>query len=421
MWEITATIDSDVFFDDHLSAILDSPERILPNRKCVISSTTVVWEPVGDSRVFIQSRGGSVDDRWYAESLLENQLADHGYRRASWEIDSFQKTADWNDIMTKAKRLILSGAVRILRNGYNNIVASVKGDHGTYQCEIFRQDPNSRAITGSDCECGWGEFQNQPRTREFKKFQDRPCSHILAAFWQSQSLPIDEDVHPSGGQGPSTFGPPQGFGGPGAASFGPEEAEGFSTPSGGQGPQMGSPGPTGPPPSMPGASGSPADVLPQFPMANQPQANPASIPGIKGPTPTDPIQYPAGPGGTFSSVQWTKVGDDETEEPIQVPPADNFEWKNPNLVQLRYPDTAEYVGRPESGLAGTQMNLTPGTVGEIRGVDPSTGMVNVLWMGKQFDQMKALEPFGASGWHFKHYLVPRPDLKHPGPAIRRKR
>lgn len=433
-WDITGTLDSNVFFDDHLGSILSADTQPLPAVETDVAGITVRWSDEGQRRAYVQALGGSVDDRLVAIQLVLDQLKGHGYRQATWDPmgNQFRKTADWNDIMMKAKRLIQSGNVRILRNGYNNIVAKVKGDHGTYDTEIFRQDPASRAITGSDCTCGWGEFQNQPRTRQWKKFQDRPCAHILAAYWSALGTPIDEDVHPSGGPqqgGPETFGQPPGFDDPGSRSFGPEESEGFSAGPGGGGAQNGAPAPSGPPPSMPGASGSPADVLPQFPMANQPQTNPASIPGLKGPTPTDPIQMPAGPGGTFSSIQpwhgvWDRVADISSGEddtiPSVDPPAD-FEWKNPNLVQLRYPDTATYVGRPESGLAGTQMDMKPGSVGEIRGIDPSTGMVEVLWMGKQFDEMGKLQPFGATGWHFKHYLIPRGDLKHPGPAIRRVR
>lgn len=438
MWEMTGTQDSDAFFEDHLSSILSGVSRPLPPTDQGIADLKVRWTDVGLHMAHVQALGGTPDDRLLAIQLVLEQLKPHGYRQATWQIDgdTFRKTADWNEIMDKAKRLMQSGAVRLLRVGYNNIVAKVKGDHGTYQCEIFRQDPSSRAITGSDCECGWGEFQNQPRTREFKQYQDRPCSHILAAFWSAQNMATDEENHPSNpqggpgspGDGGDGMGPPPGFEDPASRSFGPDEAEGFSPSAEGTGPPGGAGGSTGPPPTMPGNMGQPADVLPQFPMAQLPPPNPASIPGLKGPTPTDPIALPAGPGGAFSSYQpwqttWSLVSSEEdaTMPPVSpTPPPTDFAWNNGQLVQLRYPDTATYVGRPESGLAGTQMDMNPGSVGEILGTHPGTGMVNVLWMGKQFNKMKKLEPFGAQGWHFKHYLTPRPDMKPPGPAIRRR-
>jgi len=414
---ITGTLDEASYFDDLVASIIASESKPLPEREQEFGSVIVEWQDVGGKSAFIRSVGGTIDDRHLVETIVEAQLRPFGYRRASWSWDDeqFRKTADWSDVMQKAKRLIQTGKVQLLRNGYNNIVAQVQGDHGTYQPEISRQDPSSRAITGSNCECNWGEFQNTPRTRNWKRFQDRPCAHILAAYWKALSAPLDEDLDPSGGQG----------GQPAPAPMGGPVSPGAPPP--GQPPQMGQ----GAPQDAAQTPQSPADVLPQFPMANPPPpANPASIPGLKGPTPTDPVAIPAGPGGAFSSVRtawdfgWTFEAGAFDE--VDVPPSPLGQtttppYSNGDLVRLRYPDTANYVGRPESGMAGQEMTMEPNSVGEVLGTEPSTGMVNVLWMGKQFDQMGEKQPFGATGWHFQHYLTPETNSRPPGPAVRRAR
>lgn len=429
-WAVTGTLDAESAFDDHIRAIITRESLPLPPQEQEVGPVTVRWEDVGRKLAFIQSVGGTVDDRLLIEAMVEQQLLPHGYRRASWSFDDefFRKEASWDDIMAKAKRLIQSGNVRILRNGYNNIVAQVKGDHGTYQPEIFRQDPNSRAITGSDCECGWSEFQNTPRTRQWKKYQDRPCSHILAAYWSALATPLDEDINPAA-PSPAGGGPggqmslfptqPGGMAGttPGGFRLSPAAPSGQISPDQGMLPGMGA-GPQGAGGAPMGPS--PADLLPQFPMGNQPPVNPASIPGLKGPTPTSPVSLPAGLGGAFSSWQHSDTMLHMADEAFtgQIDPG---YLVNGNLVQLRYDDTANLVGRSEEHGAGQETNIPAGSVGEILGTEPSTGMVNVLWMGKQFDANKQLQPFGAQGWHFQHWLQARPDLKRPGPAVRRAR
>ena len=306
-WPITATSDEDSFLDDHIDLIVSAELPELPPHEQSIGETAVRWDRVGNDQAFIQAQGGTPDDRVLARSMVAEQLRDFGIREATQNWDTFQRTADWNDIMDKARRLIQDGQVRILRNGYNNIVGWVKGDHGEYNPEIFRQDPSSRAITGSDCGCNWGEFQNQPRTRNWKRYQDRPCSHILATYWKALATPLDEDLAleqaQQQGQAPPSAAPQPGP--PQAAPQGAPGAPG-APPQGGP-PQL--PGVQQQP--VPGQEGpSPADVLPQF---QQPpvevQQNPASVPGLRGPTPTNPINYPPGPGGTFSSVR-SALGDE---------------------------------------------------------------------------------------------------------------
>lgn len=232
------------------------------------------------------------------------------------------KTSNWDDIMAKAKRLIQSGNVTLLRNGYNNIVAHVIGDHGEYQSEISRDDPASRAITQWTCECPWDQYAFQ-RTRKWKKYEARPCAHVLAAYWKSQGTPLDEDAPPgaSPNGGPTPFpqqgeaplspfvpqmpaeGPEQGLqpGPDGGAMPGLPPAAQMEGP-----PQLGPPSPLPPvgnPPMQPDALNPafmpPAQtgLIPPYPLEPAPQ--PVSVPGARpGPYPANPLQQP----GTLSHM-----------------------------------------------------------------------------------------------------------------------
>lgn len=103
------------------------------------------------------------------------------------------KTALWVDVFQKAKRLKDSGHVVIQRNGYDNVVALVRGDNGIYEVEFQRQDPNSRAISMWSCTCPWAQFV-WFRSRPWHKYEGRVCSHCLAAYWQAKATPLDDDA-----------------------------------------------------------------------------------------------------------------------------------------------------------------------------------------------------------------------------------
>lgn len=337
-----------------------SPPAPLPARERILGSVEVKWDEVNPGVAFITTAGGCVDDRWLAYAVVREELNSVGIRIAQFSIDppliahtttqvlepknasiqlydsivANRKTAAWPDIMAKAKRLIQSGNVTLLRNGYNTVVAHVIGDHGEYQCEISRDDPTSRAITQWTCECPWDQFAFQ-RTREWKKYEGRPCAHVLAAYWKSLATPLDEDVAP--GQegrpgmpmapgvprsfspvmqpGPSVMTPQQGIeqgyqpslpmqGNPGGEAVPmPGQDQTFEGPyMQGMGMPPTSPMPMAPPPSMmpplmapPGESG----IIPPQPMGMEQMQLPVSVPGGRpGPYPANPIQQP----GTFSSV-----------------------------------------------------------------------------------------------------------------------
>lgn len=111
-------------------------------------------------------------------------------KQGSMQIkSSLRRIAAWRDVEMKAKRLKDNGQVVINTNSTNGIEGVVAGDNGSYECVIYREDPDSMRITHWQCSCPWGRYA-WGRTRRWKKFEGRPCSHIMATFWQSRSVPV---------------------------------------------------------------------------------------------------------------------------------------------------------------------------------------------------------------------------------------
>ena len=244
----------------------------------------------------------------------------------------------WADVSAKAKRLVSSGQVTILRNAPHHVMAHVVGDHGEYNCEISRHDPGSQIIEQWNCECPWAQFAFD-RTRKWKKLEGRVCSHVLATYWKARSTPIDladetpESTVPTG----QTLGPGNAPGQQILPGMTPDQlaeqqgnevedqgAEGQelppdTTPAPPQQPSQ-LPTPNQTPPStqdltIPKAPPTPFQAVPKaqpgppqreqlhlfditapIGMQPTPQAPAVSIPGGRPPTPGNPVQFP----GTFS-------------------------------------------------------------------------------------------------------------------------
>jgi 2'-5' RNA ligase len=363
-----------------LTSILRDPAPDFPRESQTVGNSTAYWWEPNPGHAVIMAFGGSIDDRAFAEQYVKLQLEAYGYERTSFTVDGTeQKTAGWNEIMEKAKRLIMSGNVTMLRNGYNVIAGHVVGDHGEYNVEIGRDDPSSRAITTWTCECPWDQYAWQ-RTRQWKKYEGRPCSHVMALYWTSLSTPLDEDISPNQPQQPPLPGmPPGGHGAP-APSGQPQLAPNAPTPPGSpmppspmqqQGDQIiGQPTPAQAPLSQP--PGSP-DVLPPSPMeqlqmlqppvpGTTPGGMPAppgavSVPGAKMPSPFNPIQYP---GGTYSKIAAE-------------------EFQNGDIVRAATELFGVKEGRDGATDAGEYTAIPPGRRGEVLGQDPTTGFVDVIF------------------------------------------
>lgn len=416
---ITRTQDEAAWLSDYIADTIAHAPLPLPPHDGRFGHVETHWHQTSPGQVYVAAhpKQGTPADRLLAEAILRAQLEPHGFTRASHSLP-LTKQAQWASpaVMDKARRLMQSGAVHLDRNGQDVVVSHVQGD-GTdnngepdvHEVEMHMMYPGSNKLTNMFCDCEWGKFLNTPRTRTWKRFQYTPCAHIIATYWASLSAP--KEGQPPGGPPPgqpppsgpggqmSLFDQPPPVGAGGQMSlFGPN-APGQPVPNAMQGPQMPAGGSSGGPMGAP----APEDVLPQFPMGGEatlPQVNPASTPGGRpGPTPTNPLQYP---GGTFSSVRSAGT------------------YQNTEAVRLKRETVGQYVGRPESGMAGEEVTIPAGAVGEVLGTEGAGPyeMVNVLWMGKHFDDFGKLMPFGATFWCLASELIPAPG-KPPGPAIRR--
>lgn len=203
------------------------------------------------------------------------------------------------------------------------------------------------------------------------------CSHALSLYWQALRTPLDDDNHPAlAAEPPPQQGPPGQpvpYPGPGAAMQDPQD----------------------------GSQAVPPDLLPQLPQAD-PLPRGDSTPGAYMPSPANPIQYP---GGTFSSVQgsWKLSAD----------------FQNGQIVQIKDVGDGVWFGRSDAHGSGQPAQIPAGTVGEVMGEDPNTHLVDVIFPSVA-DKNGKMEPYGARGWFMKFELEPRPDIKQPGPAVRRR-
>ena len=223
---------------EYIASIIKSAAK-LPERLQKIGASEVSWWEGKPGDAVIMASGGTAADRIFAESIVKDQLEAFGYKRATFyfadindeqdydplaEVPDYQEQEEapeegesisgrpenqrtpeesidrtrnlWGNIMEKAKRLISSGNVQVLRNLPNLIVANVNGDHGRYVVEIGRDDPESSSITSWKCECPWDQYA-WGRTRQWKKYEGRPCSHVLAAYWFASKAPLDREEEPS--------------------------------------------------------------------------------------------------------------------------------------------------------------------------------------------------------------------------------
>lgn len=466
MW----SVESDT--DKLLRGLLGESSPSVPPRTQKIGASEVSWWEGKPGDAVVMATGGSSEDRYLAEQVVAAQLEGCGYKRAQFTFDAEHKTAGWPDIMQKAKRLIQSGNVTILRNGWNNIVGHVIGDHGEYNTEIGRDDPESRTITTWQCECPWDQYAWQ-RTRKWKKYEGRPCAHVMALYWKSLATPLDDhDPNEHGplnpgqkGGPPAPSGPPLPTGQGMPKGLKPEQPEipGMPTPGAPtpspietQGPQeLAPPQPSGVLPTPP--LDQLAEQMPPVPGAT-PGGMPAnpntiSVPGAKVPTPFNPIQFP---GGTYSKTagppeeppNYRKGSVDEhcsnckmfdegrcwgygnkpverdhvcdswyLDKDAKESKVAHEEFVPPEIVRLKEDCYGMAEGKSEDHGAGQYRLVPAGSSGEVLAQDPTTGWVEVIF---PLDESAELEPY-----HVRCF-VDASDLIHsqrqpPGPFIKRRR
>lgn len=413
-WKIDSAETESAWFDAYAKAALEQLAPVVPERDEVIGNVQIEWfegQP-GSAVVFAHDLiSGLTSESAMMRAFRCEQLENLGYRIASFTFDwakddPIRKQATWDDIMAKSKRLIQSGNVQLLRNGYNIIVAHVIGDHGDYTCEISRDDPNSRAITQWTCECPWDQYAFQ-RTRQWKKYEARPCAHVLAAYWKSLGTPLDEDV-PPGQEGrppmPPPSGTPQGYGPgtPGGMPPGPllPQMPNEPVPAPETIPNVPGIPNIGPPPSQTAPFMAPPgenQIIPPFPGIGPEALPPISIPGGKPPTPYNPIQQP----GTFSSWQGFAAAGDQFQAGDMG-----------RLVEDTY---GEAVGK---GASGDWRLVPKNSIGEVMGQDPTTGWVEINFPLKNSGPM---QPYHVRIFIEAEKLTPMPGVQKPGPMGPRRR
>ncbi|WP_156027799.1 hypothetical protein [Candidatus Solirubrobacter pratensis] len=398
----------------------------LPSKVFRLGAVDVSWEETDPGVALIKVLGGTADDRAVALYVTRVSLAECGYEAAQFEITgSVTKQSHWDDIMAKAKRLIDSGQVQVLRNHRNMVVGHVIGDHGEYNCEFSRDDPNSWTITGWQCECPWDQYAWQ-RTRKWKKYEGRVCSHVLATFWQARRTPVDEDYDPSehgplpkGQMGPAPSAPPGAPPGPPAGQL-DLDAAGYAPPPLPSPQQTPAPSPAPAPAPAPAGMAPPGSgVIPPQPMlpgfgvdqlqlpipgttpgGGISQPNAVSVPGAKVPDPFNPVQNA---GGTFSHVAAAEFTPDMQ-------------------VRLDKPHMGILEGKSEEHGAGQYMEIPQNEIGTVMGEDelPVLGkVVEVIFAGPCRNN-GPMEPY-----HVRAF-IPASDLtvagwvKAPGPFIKRR-
>ncbi len=383
-----------------LSHILEAPIQTLPAHEGHLGNAYWFWYTPMPNQYFLQTQGGTLQDRLYVSNLLRSELESFGLRKVAVNWNA----SDRDQVQAKAMRLINTNKVFVHDNAPNYISGTVIGDHGTYNPEIQR-DPttsprNQRGLISGHCQCDWAAFMNTPRTRQWKQYQNAPCSHLIALWWLAQSMPVEGQDVPQGGQPvpndmkdfqPLFKQPLRNFApnapvpnAPGLTPrpemqvpqrvFDPSEAEGWSAPP------------------------NPETALPQAPPPVVEVDPNGSVPGKKLPSPADPVQYP---GGTYSyrlSAQQFLEG---------------------SKVQTKNDDWGTGVGDPGYAGVGQYLKIPANSIGEVRGVHPSTGMVEVFFNGQDFLQKGAMQAMGATAWYLPNELMPRPDLRGGSPMIRR--
>lgn len=149
----------------------------------------------GPTEIYLENHGEDlILDTVDAQFSFNNILFNNELSKTS-RISGMLHFSDWKSVMQKAKRYLDEGRVQILNNEWqydpesnswqNHVTFHANGDTGEYDGELWRDDPNSNALTRWNCSCPWGQV-SWGRTRKWRKYEGRPDAHTLAAHWLTQ-------------------------------------------------------------------------------------------------------------------------------------------------------------------------------------------------------------------------------------------
>jgi hypothetical protein len=141
----------------------------------------------------------SGNDDTDAETDEKESKVNHISTLSGW--DRIVKRSDWNEIMENARQLRDAGAVNILNymidpdSGQVHTIANVQSQTTpgeVYETEIWQDEPGKQSITLWSCDCDWGQH-SWGRTRQWQKYEGRPCKHTLAVYWATQGMQPQEN------------------------------------------------------------------------------------------------------------------------------------------------------------------------------------------------------------------------------------
>lgn len=112
------------------------------------------------------------------------------------EADRNIRTAAWKDVRKKALRLKREGHVTVKDMSPSSIMASVVGDHGTYDVTVLKgaslNGITSNQIANWHCACEWGRWA----FRRKYTYVGRLCSHAYASYLTMQSAALKGKKRP---------------------------------------------------------------------------------------------------------------------------------------------------------------------------------------------------------------------------------
>lgn len=98
---------------------------------------------------------------------------------------AFHFLATWRDVRAKAARIRRSGGVQILSSLADGLTGHVQGDTGIYETQI-NYVPGSFKVGHWQCGCAWAAYA-WGRSKAYRRFEGRMCSHALALQYEAQS------------------------------------------------------------------------------------------------------------------------------------------------------------------------------------------------------------------------------------------
>jgi 8-oxo-dGTP pyrophosphatase MutT (NUDIX family) len=97
-------------------------------------------------------------------------------------------TATWMDVQEKARRIRKSSGVKIVSASKLYVNAEVEGDRNVYETQL-NYVPGTKKVADWSCGCKWAAYA-WGRSKNFKKFEGRLCSHALATQYEASAQGI---------------------------------------------------------------------------------------------------------------------------------------------------------------------------------------------------------------------------------------